>query len=436
MNITIVGTGYVGLVTGATFSEIGHTVLCVDNDQRKVDMLKRLEMPIYEEGLEDMVRKNVDAGRLSFTSSIKEGTDFAEVIFIAVGTPPGYKGEANMSYVESVGREVAENMSSYRLLVEKSTVIVNTNKQVRRCMNKYLKSDVPFDIASNPEFLREGTAIKDAFNPDRIVVGVESDRAASLLEELYAPIVKSSGCPYLTMSIESAELTKHASNSFLAMKISFINAVSRICEMTGANIEQVSEGMGLDSRIGPQFLNAGVGYGGSCFPKDVDAFVRMADEVGFSLDILKEVQRINIQQREHLMSKLQKELWVVQDKKIAVLGLAFKPGTDDIRESPSLYFVPQLSEMGAELRLWDPIAADKFASELPGYTYFDTPQECAAGADALLILTDWPELNNLNIKELKKSMQCPIIIDGRNIMDPTEMAAEGFIYHSIGRETG
>jgi UDPglucose 6-dehydrogenase len=303
-NVTIVGTGYVGLVTGACFSELGHHVLCVDNDQHKVDMLKRLEMPIYEEGLQELVKRNVEAGRLSFTPSIKEGVDFAEVIFIAVGTPPGYQGRANLSYVETVGRQVAEHMTSYRLLVEKSTVPVQTGEQLKRTMAKYSKSDVDFDVASNPEFLREGTAIVDAFAPDRIVVGVDSDRAANLLEELYKPVVEKSGCEFIVMDVASAELTKHASNSFLAMKISFINGVARICELAGADVEKVAHGMGLDQRIGPRFLHAGVGYGGSCFPKDVDAFVQLADQLGYDFQLLKEVQRINQTQRQHVMQTM------------------------------------------------------------------------------------------------------------------------------------
>jgi len=434
MNITIVGTGYVGLVTGATFADIGHRVLCVDNDSAKIDKLRRLEMPIYEEGLEEIVKRNVAAGRLLFSTSIAEGTAHAEVIFIAVGTPPGYRGAPDMSYVEKVGREVAQNMSSYRLLVEKSTVIVNTNEQLRRTMNKHLNEDVPFDIASNPEFLREGTAIADAFHPDRIVVGVETERSAALLREIYEPIVRSSGCEYLQMNIASAELTKHAANSFLAMKISFINAVSRLCELTGATIDQVAHGLGLDARIGPHFLKAGVGYGGSCFPKDVDAFIRMGEEAGYSLDLLKEVQKINVAQREHLMRKLQQELWVLEEKTIAVLGLAFKAGTDDIRESPALYFVPRLQERRASLRLWDPIARDKFDKTFPGLSYFDTPLHCAEGADAVLILTDWPEIRNCNLAELKRVMRSPIIIDGRNVFTPSEMAQHGFTYHSVGRQ--
>ena len=433
MNITVVGTGYVGLVTGACFSDWGHNVLCIDNDDKKVEMLRRLHMPIYEDGLEDLVKRNVAAGRLKFSSSIKEGTDFSEVIFIAVGTPPGYRGAANLSYVEQVGRSVAENMSSYRLLVEKSTVPVNTGEQLKRTVTKYLRADVPFDVASNPEFLKEGTAIEDAYNPDRIVVGVESPRASMLLRQIYEPIIKKTNCTYLEMNIASAELTKHAANSFLAMKISYINAVSRICELAGANVEQVARGMGLDKRIGTQFLKAGVGYGGSCFPKDVDAFVQIADKLGYNFELLKEVQRINKTQREHVMQKLQHELWNIQDKVVAVLGLAFKPGTDDIRESPSLYFIPQLIEAGAKLRLWDPIADEKFAQQFPNERYFKDAMECCTGADVLLILTDWPEVKNIDLKKLKAAMKCPVVIDGRNVLNPEAARAEGFTYHSVGR---
>lgn len=434
MNITVVGTGYVGLVTGACFSDWGHNVLCVDNDENKVKMLKQLQMPIYEDGLEELVRRNVAAGRLHFTASIEEGTQFAEVIFIAVGTPPGYRGAANLSYVEQVGRQVAEHMTSYRLLVEKSTVPVNTHEQLKRTVSKYLRADVPFDIASNPEFLKEGTAIEDAYNPDRIVVGVESERAAKLMQEIYKPIVEKTKCAMLVMNPASAELTKHASNSFLAMKISFVNAVSRVCELAGANIEEVALGMGLDRRIGPQFLKAGVGYGGSCFPKDVDAFVQIADHLGYDFELLKEVQRINKTQREHVMQKIQRELWVIQDKVVAVLGLAFKPGTDDVRESPSLYFVPQLIEAGAKLRLWDPVAEERFAQLFPQETYVKDPVECCRGADLLLILTDWPQVKKLDLDQVKSAMKCPVIIDGRNVFDPKTVRGKGFTYHSVGRD--
>jgi UDPglucose 6-dehydrogenase len=433
MKITIVGTGYVGLVTGAFFAELGHQVLCVDNDPRKIEMLHRLEMPIYEVGLEELVRKNVEAGRLRFTPSIEEGTDFAEVIFIAVGTPPGYRGQANLSYIEQVGRAVAERMTSYRLLVEKSTVPAQTGEQLKRTMSKYLKSSVDFDVASNPEFLKEGTAIEDAFQPDRIVVGIESERAANLLRQIYQPIVDRTGCPYIEMDVASAELTKHASNSFLAMKISFINAVARICEMSGADVEKVAHGMGLDKRIGPRFLKAGVGYGGSCFPKDVDAFVHLADQLGYNFQLLKEVQKVNAHQREHVFKKIQHELWVLQDKVVAILGLAFKPGTDDVREAPSLFFVPNLLEAKARLRLWDPIAQEKFAELHPNLDYFSDPLECARDADLLLILTEWPEVKALDLDKLKGVMKCPVIIDARNVFDPAAVRAKGFTYTSVGR---
>ncbi|HPF99205.1 MAG TPA: UDP-glucose/GDP-mannose dehydrogenase family protein [Kiritimatiellia bacterium] len=433
MKITIVGTGYVGLVSGTCFADLGHEVLCVDNDERKIKMLKANKLPIYEPGLEEMVARNVTAGRLRFTSSIAEGTDFAEVIFIAVGTPPGYKGQANLSYVEQVGRKVAEHMTSYRLLVEKSTVPVNTAEQLKRTVAKYSRADVPFDVASNPEFLREGSAIEDAMDPDRIVVGIESERAAKLLREVYEPLTRK-GAKLLEMNIASAELTKHASNSFLAIKISYINAVSRVCELAGADVEQVAHGMGLDKRIGPRFLKAGVGFGGSCFPKDVDAFVHLADQLGYDFELLKEVQRINHSQREHVMQKVQHELWVVQDKVVSILGLAFKPGTDDIREAPSLYFVSQLLEQKAHLKLWDPIAQEKFQEIHPKLDYYADPLECAKDADLLLILTEWPDVVNLDLKKLKSVMKCPVIIDGRNTFDPKKMRDAGFTYHCIGRE--
>ncbi|MBP7830894.1 MAG: UDP-glucose/GDP-mannose dehydrogenase family protein [Kiritimatiellae bacterium] len=433
MKITIVGTGYVGLVTGACFSEVGHEVLCVDKDERKIKMLRANQMPIYEPGLDEVVARNVAAGRLRFSTSLVEGTDFAEVIFIAVGTPPGAQGEADLSYVEQVVREVAEHMTSYRLLVEKSTVPVNTAEQIKRTVLRYSRKDVAFDVASNPEFLREGTAIEDALQPDRVVVGVESERAAHLLKAIYAPIVARSGGAFVEMGIASAELTKHASNSFLAMKISYINAVSRICELAGADVEQVANGMGLDRRIGRQFLKAGVGYGGSCFPKDVDAFVHLADQLGYDFELLKNVRLINEAQREHVMQKIRHELWVIQDKTVAVLGLAFKPCTDDVREAASLYFVPRLQEAGARLRLWDPVATDNFKTLYPDLAYFTSLEECVKDADLALILTEWSQIGELGPERLRSLMKCPVVVDGRNMFDPNEMRAKGFAYHCVGR---
>jgi len=313
-------------------------------------------------------------------------------------------------------------------------VPVNTAEQLKRMVSKYSRGDVDFDVASNPEFLREGSAIDDALKPDRIVVGVESDRAGKLLREVYEPIIRKSGCEFLQMNIASAELTKHASNSFLAMKISYINAVSRICELTGADVEQVAHGMGTDARIGLRFLHAGAGFGGSCFPKDVDAFVHLADRLGYDFQLLKEVQRINRTQREHLMQKIQHELWVIQDKTVSILGLAFKPGTDDIREAPSLYFVSQLLEAKAHLKLWDPVAQERFKELHPDLPYFADPLECAKDADILLILTEWPEVKALDLDRLKKAMRCPVIVDGRNVFKPSDLRTRGFTYHSIGRE--
>ena len=433
MKISVVGTGYVGLVTGACFSDAGHEVMCIDNNPKKIEMLHRGEMPIYEPGLEEIVKRNVEAGRLKFSTSVKEGTEFAEVIFIAVGTPPGPGGEANMTYVEQVGREVAENMTSYRLLVEKSTVPAKTSEHLKRTVLKYLRADTDFDVASNPEFLREGTAIGDAMNPDRIVVGVESKRAGDILEEIYRPILAKGGGQFLRMNVTSAELTKHASNSFLALKISYINAVARICEMAGADVEQVAKGMGLDPRIGSKFLHAGVGYGGSCFPKDVDAFVRLSDAVGYDFKLLKEVQNINKTQRDFVMKKIKKELWVVQDKKIAIFGLAFKPETDDVREAPSLYFVPALKEMKAHVVAWDPIAEGKFKEVHPDLETVDDLYECAKGADLVLVLTEWDAVRNIDLAKLKSVMACPVIVDARNAFDPLKVRALGFTYHSVGR---
>ncbi|HOW97624.1 MAG TPA: UDP-glucose/GDP-mannose dehydrogenase family protein [Kiritimatiellia bacterium] len=433
MKITIVGTGYVGLVTGACFSEVGHQVLCVDKDERKVNMLRANKMPIYEPGLDEVVARNVAAGRLRFSTSLAEGTEYAEVIFIAVGTPPGVEGQADLSYVEQVVREVAEHMSSYRLLVEKSTVPVNTAEQIKRTVLRYSRKDVAFDVASNPEFLREGTAIEDALQPDRVVVGVESERASQLLRAIYEPIIARGGGVFVEMGIASAELTKHASNSFLAMKISYINAVSRICELAGADVEQVANGMGLDRRIGRQFLKAGVGYGGSCFPKDVDAFVHLADQLGYDFDLLKNVRQINEAQRDHVMQKIRHELWVIQDKTVAILGLAFKPCTDDVREAASLYFVPRLREAGAMLRLWDPVATDNFKALYPDLAYFTDIEACVRDADLVLILTEWSQIADFGLERLRSLMKCPVVVDGRNMFDPKEMRAKGFAYHCVGR---
>ena len=434
MKISVVGVGYVGLVTGACFSDAGHEVLCVDNDPKNMERLQAGIMPFYEPGLDEIVARNVKSGRLKFSTSIVEGTAFAEVIFIAVGTPPEAGGEANMTYVEQVGRQVAEQMTSYRLLVEKSTVPAKTSEYLKRTVLKYLRADTDFDVASNPEFMREGTAMEDTARPDRVVVGVESDRAGDLLEKIYEPILKKSGGQFLRMSVTSAELTKHASNSFLAMKISYINEIARICELAGGDVGQVAQGMGLDPRIGHRFLLAGVGYGGSCFPKDVEAFIRLADALGHDFKLLKEVQQINYAQRDYLIKKIKKELWVVQDKTIAIFGLAYKPDTDDIREAPSLFFVPKLQEMKAKLRAWDPVAEPKFKEVHPELECVQDLYECATGADLVLILTEWDAVKQMDLQKLKSVMACPVVVDGRNLFKPEDMRVAGFTYLSVGRD--
>ena len=433
MKISVVGAGYVGLVTSACFSDVGHEVLCVDIDPKKIERLQQGILPIYEPGLAEIVARNVQSGRLKFSESIAEGTAFAEVLFIAVGTPSGLGGEANMTDVEQVGRQVAEHMTSYRLLVEKSTVPAKTGEYLKRTVLKYLRADTDFDVASNPEFMREGTAIQDTARPDRVVVGVESTRAGDLLEEIYQPMLQKSGGQFLRMSMTSAELTKHASNSFLAMKISYINEIARICELAGGDVEQVTQGMGLDPRIGLRFLRAGVGYGGSCFPKDVEAFVQLAESLGHDFKLLKEVQQINNAQRDYLIKKIKKELWVVQDKTIAVFGLAYKPETDDIREAPSLFFVPKLQEMKAKLRAWDPVAEKNFKEVHPELECMQDLYACATGADLVLILTEWDAVKQMDLSKLKSVMACPVVVDGRNLFKPEEMRAAGFTYLSVGR---
>ena len=428
-NICVVGTGYVGLVTGACLSELGHNVICVDSDKKKIALLKKGVMPIYEPGLENLVKKNVKQKRLSFVSSLGPVVGKSEVIFIAVGTPPLEDGSADLSYVETVAREIAKNMQSYKLIVDKSTVPVETGEWVEHTMKLNLKKNIPFDVASNPEFLREGSAVYDTFNPDRIVIGVKSQRAEKLLKEIYSPIKS----PVLVTDIKSAEIIKHASNSFLAMKISYINAVSNICEKTGADVSKVATGMGLDKRIGRQFLDAGIGFGGFCFPKDLEAFVWISKKLGYDFGLLKEVIRINSSQRKLLIKKAEEALWILKGKTIAVLGLAFKPNTDDMRFAPSIEVIGMLQEQGAKIRAYDPEAMPKAKTVLQNVKFGKNPYETAKGADCLMILTEWDEFKNIDLSKIKKLLRHPIVIDGRNIFDPVKMGKLGFIYKSIGR---
>jgi len=427
--ISIVGTGYVGLVTGACFAEVGHQVICVDNDPKKVELLQAGGIPIYEPGLEEIVKRTVAAGRLRFTGQIADGVQNSDVIFIAVPTPPKPDGSVDMSFVERVAREIAAAMTEYKIVVDKSTVPVKTGEKVAETVKRYNKHKVDLDVVSNPEFLREGCAVQDLMRPDRVVIGVSSPRPVAKMKEIYAPFA----APIIVTDINSAELIKHACNSFLALKISYANALSVICEASGANISDVVHGMGLDKRIGRAFLNAGLGYGGSCFPKDLSAFVHIADELGCEFRLLKEVQRINADQIQRFLKKVHDALWIVKDKTIAVLGLAFKPNTDDMRLAPSLEIIRPLQEEGAKIRAYDPKAMDKAREVLPGVEFCDGPYAAASGADALIICTEWDEFRDLNLEKLHSVMNHPIVLDGRNLFDPEKMTERGFVYKSIGR---
>jgi len=429
MNICIIGVGYVGLVTGACFADLGNNVICVDSDKKKIEMLKKFKIPFYEKGLEDMVRRNVKANRLFFTERIKEGLKKSLVVFICVGTPPRPNGDSDLSYVEHVAKAIAKNLTSYRLIVEKSTVPVETGKWVEQTIKLNIKKKVKFDVASNPEFLREGTAIQDFLNPDRVVIGVESKRAKEILLELYRGI----SAEIVVTDIKSAELIKHASNSFLAAKISFINSIANICERTGADILEVAHGMGLDKRIGKDFLRSGIGYGGSCFPKDVDAFIYISGKLGYDFGILKAARKVNEEQRSLFVRKVEEALWIVKEKTIGVLGLSFKPNTDDMRNAPSIDIITSLKGNGAKIKAYDPQAMKKARSVLKGITFCKSPYEVAEDSDALIIITDWHEFRVMNLSRIKKLMKNPLIIDGRNIFDPNKMKKLGFKYISIGR---
>jgi len=429
MKLTIIGTGYVGLVTGTCFAEVGHQVICVDRDESKVKLLQSGGMPIYEPDLAELVEKNVAAGRLTFSNSTREGVEKSDVIFIAVPTPPLADGSVDLSFIETVARDIAASMTSYKIIVDKSTVPVKTGDKVAETIKRYCKAKVEFDVASNPEFLREGFAVGDLMKPDRIVVGVRSQRPVAAMKEIYAPF----DAPIIVTDINSAELIKHAANSFLALKISYINAISIICEATGANVQEVANGMGMDARIGRRFLDASLGFGGSCFPKDLSAFIKISEQLGYSFNLLKEVQHINAGQMERFIKKIQETLWVLKDKKIGVLGLAFKQNTDDIRLSPAIELCQRLQKEGAILRVHDPKAMEKAKAVLPNVTYVDDMNEVAEGCDALVIATEWPVFKKLDLERVRKALTHPILFDGRNLFNVEEMESLGFIYKSIGR---
>jgi UDPglucose 6-dehydrogenase len=449
MRIAVVGSGYVGLVAGACFADLGHDVILVDNDQQKLAALNDGQVPIHEKFLPELLSRH-RGHRLTFSGDLKEAARLSSVIFVAVGTPPTESGEADLSYVESVAREISGGIENYKVIVEKSTVPVYTSDWVRKIILRNGTDPELFDVASNPEFLREGTAVTDFLFPDRIVIGCDSERSAEVLREIYAPLTSGSYYeqadsipppdrasippPIIVTSTKSAELIKHASNAFLAMKISFINAVASVCESVGADVNQVVHGVGTDSRIGPRFLNPGIGYGGSCFPKDVMAFRSVAREHGYEFRLLDEVMRINEDQRHRFLRKVHSALWTLRGKNLAVLGLAFKGGTDDIRESPALILVQALLQEGCKICAYDPAAMERTREILASaITFADSAYQAARGADALLILTEWEEFANLELPRLRQELKYPIVIDGRNLYDPEVMAAHGFTYYSVGR---
>lgn len=425
----MIGSGYVGLVTGACFSELGHHVICVDKDKTKIDALNAGKIPIYEPGLDKLVSSNRKRKRLRFTSSVQEGVQNSDIIFVAVNTPPLPDGGADLSYVETCTREVAKFSDRYKLLVEKSTVPVQTGERVKATLAMLHRDPDSLEVASNPEFLREGSAIHDFLHPDRIVIGVESKRAEKLMRELYAKIK----APLVVTDIKSAELIKHASNSFLALKISYINAISQICEKVGADVSQVALGMGLDQRIGRSFLNPGIGYGGSCFPKDVSAFIKIAEKNGYDFKILKATELINAEQRRAIVKKLEEALWTLNGKSVGVLGLAFKPNTDDLRNAPSLDIIKMLLARGAHVKAYDPVANEKAKAFFPTVEYCLSPYQASERAHALLLVTEWEEFRKMSLKKIMAKMETPIFVDGRNLFDPARMAQAGFHYYSVGR---
>lgn len=438
MKITVIGTGYVGLVSGTCFAETGVTVTCIDINQQKIDMLNNGHIPIYEPGLEDIYKKNVEKGRLTFSTNMEESIKDSDAVFIAVGTPPDEDGSADLKYVLGVAREIGKTIDHYIVVVTKSTVPVGTSAKVKSVILEELKKrgeNIPFDVASNPEFLKEGSAVDDFLKPDRIVIGTESENAQKVMSRLYKPFLLN-GHPIIFMDILSSEMTKYAANSMLATKISFINDIANLCEIVGADVDSVRKGIGSDARIGYKFIYPGTGYGGSCFPKDVQALVRTADENGYSLDILKAVEAVNYRQKTVLFSKIYRHFdGDLKGKKFAIWGLAFKPKTDDMREAPSLVIIDKLLEAGASVIAYDPVAMEE-AHRILGdkIDYAKDEYEVCIDADALILVTEWSEFRSPNFRVLKKLLKNKLIFDGRNIYDPIEMAEQGFNYYAIGRK--
>jgi UDPglucose 6-dehydrogenase len=429
MNISVVGTGYVGLVTGAVFADLGTDAVCVDKDPAKIEMLRAGQMPIYEPGLEELVHRNVADGRLSFTTELEPAVRRSDIVFIAVGTPPKASGESDLSAVEEVALGIARAIDRYKVIVNKSTVPVGTGDLVRDIIQRNRRRPIDFDVVSNPEFLREGSAIEDTLRPDRIVIGAPSQQVAMTLLELYAPLER----PMIITDVHSAEMIKYASNSFLAMKISFINAIANLCELASADVTQVVKGMGMDPRIGRDFLQPGLGYGGSCFPKDTDSLIQTAAALGYDFRLLRAGVEVNRERAQRFVALIRKVLDPLEDRVVAVLGLAFKAKTDDMREARSVEVIQGLLEAGARVRAYDPAAMAHAKAVLPAVEYCQSSYDAADGADAVAIVTEWNEFKLLNLERLRGLMRRPLVFDGRNIYEPERMRRLGFEYHSIGR---
>lgn len=433
MNICVVGTGYVGLVTGACFAEFGLKVICVDKDVKKIKDLSNARIPIFEPGLEELVKRNIKDERLSFSTDLADAVRKSLAIFIAVGTPSKEDGSADLSYVEAVAQSIAENMNGYKIIITKSTVPVGTGERIRKIIGEKQKEKNDFDIVSNPEFLREGAAIEDFMRPNRVVIGAESDHAIAIMKDLYSPLYLIE-TPFVITDIKTAEMIKYASNAFLATKVSFINEIANICERVGADVHMVARGMGLDKRIGPKFLHPGPGYGGSCFPKDTQAIVNIAKEHTYDFEIVKAVIKVNEKQRMLMVEKIKKAVGDLKDKMVGILGLSFKPNTDDMREAPSVSIIRGLQKEGAKIRAFDPAAMDEAKKFLSNVEYCSDPYEVANNSDALVILTEWNQFRNLDIDKIKDLLKRPILIDMKNIYDPKKMKAAGIRYTGVGRE--
>ncbi|MFQ5895061.1 MAG: UDP-glucose dehydrogenase family protein [Nitrospinota bacterium] len=429
MNLCVVGLGYVGLVTAAVFADLGNEVVCVDIAQEKVDALNRGEMPLYEPGLEPMVRRNREEGRLTFTTDLAAGVRRAEIIFICVGTPPREDGQPDLSQVEAVARAIAEALDGYKIVVNKSTVPVGTGDLIARTIQEGKRAPVEFDVVSNPEFLREGRAIQDTLAPDRIVIGAPTKEVAVKLLELYRSLER----PMIITDVPTAEIVKYASNTFLATKVSFINAIAELCERTGADVRVVAKAMGADARIGESFLEAGLGFGGSCFPKDAEAFAASARRLGYPFGLLEEVIRVNQERVPHLVEKIKGRLNPLSGRTLAILGLSFKPNTDDLREAKSLELIRLLRAEGASIRAYDPVAMEKARALMPEVSFCENSYQAAEGADALVVVTEWREFLQLNLERIRRLLRQPLIFDGRNIYSPDQMRRLGFEYHSVGR---